>query len=144
MKKSILSIAVIASFVVGCKKDDDNDQSRSAMMAGTWNISQYGFDANGNGVMDNGETTAASPLTMSGSLNFNSNGTVISNIAAFGFPASIDTAQWALINNDNYLRTISEGDTTVIEIKNMSSSSVTLRDTSFSGAMGATWMVLNK
>jgi len=144
MKKLLLSAAVLAVIFTGCKKDDDdNGGSRQSMMIGTWTVGQFGYDVNSNGNLETGETAPASPSTVSGTLAFNSNGTVISNLAAFGFPAESDTSQWALVNNDNYIRSISGTDTSYMEIKSMTSTSMTLRDTSFGGTYPA-WFVLSK
>jgi len=144
MKKSILAIAVLAAMVTGCKKDDDNNtQSRSEMLVGTWTMSQWGLDANNNDVVDAGETAPASASTMSGKFTFNSNGTA-SAIASFMGASDTTTGTWALVSGDNYIRTIEDGDTTYMEIKSMSGNSLTVRDTSGASVNAAMWYVLSK
>jgi hypothetical protein len=142
MKKSILSIAVVAAMIVGCKKSDD-DKSRRDMLIGKWTISQFGFDANGNGIVDVGETGPAVDSIFGGNITFNSDGS-LSTISTSGGTNDTSTGQWSLLSNDTYLRTITDGDTTDAEIKALSSNSLTVRDTTYASSGMASWVILSK
>lgn len=143
MKKSLLSIAVLAAMIVGCKKDED-EKTRKELMVGNWNVTEYGVDANNNSVVDGGELFPASDSTVNGAFTFNSDGT-FSLISKFlGLGSDTTTGQWALLNNDTYIRTIVEGDTSVAEINSFAANKVILRDTADAQISGASWVVLSK
>lgn len=143
MKKSLFSIAVLAAMIVGCKKDED-EKSRKDLMVGNWNLTEFGVDANNNSVVDGGELFPASDSTVNGAFTFNSDGTftLISSFAGLG--SDTTSGQWALINNDTYIRTIAEGDTSVAEINSFAANKVILRDSTDAQISGAQWIVLSK
>ncbi|HRO42958.1 MAG TPA: hypothetical protein PL009_08995 [Flavipsychrobacter sp.] len=146
MKKLTLSIAVVAAMIAGCKKDD-KDQSRRDMITGAWTISQGGTDANNNGIIDAGEVENASDTTMSGTMTFNNNGTAAAVFNVMGLPIGL-SGTWELVNNENALRMIStfagSTDTSYFEIKALSTSNLTLRDTLGASMNDASWIVLKK
>jgi len=141
MKKVLLSVAALATLFASCKKDDDNNKSRHDMLVGTWTVSQFGTDINNNKVIDMGET---SDSVMNGFFTFNANGTAVASLSFMGMPADTSDATWTLVDNDNYLRTISDGDTGYIMIQSISNNNLTLLDTTGASMNAATWMVMSK
>lgn len=141
MKKVFLSVAVLATLFASCKKDDDNNnKSRHDMLIGTWTINQWGTDANNNQTLEDGETTPTSDSTVSGAFTFNANGTATAVVSGLG----MISGTWALVNNENYIQTISGTDTTNMLIKSISNNSLTVLDTSDASINDATWYVLSK
>ena len=144
MKKFILSIAALSMIVaVGCNKKDDDKSGRQQMIVGTWNLSQFGNDANGNGALDGAEAMAASDTTMGSQLIINSNGQATQSVTLGGVPFGSVTGNWSLINNENWLRLVDGTDTMAFEIKSLSNNSLTFRDTT-GAAMGAEYTVWSK
>ena len=143
MKKVILSIAAVSAFFVGCKKDDDNTLTRRQMIVGNWDLSQFGFDANNNGVLDQGETAPASSATVDGTFTFNDNGTATATATFLGDTDTV-SGNWALVNSDSWLMTALDGDTAYLEIKSVAGNSMTLRDSTDAMLNQATWYVLSK
>ena len=72
MKKVMLSAAALMVFFAACNKSDDNNATRQEMLVGTWNLTEFGVDANQNGSIDAGETGAASTLGMTMATTLNS------------------------------------------------------------------------
>lgn len=143
MKKAILSIAALSvMFAVGCnKKDDDNGGGgRKDKLVGTWTLSEYGADANGNKVVDMGETTAASAANISGTLKLESNGSGTLSVTLFGSPGTA-TGTWELTDNENTLRFMETDDTTNFHIAELSSSKLSLLNTEPGQPL---WYVLTK
>jgi hypothetical protein len=144
MKKVFLSIAVLATLFASCKKDDDNNnKSRHDMVIGTWTMNQWGADANNNQVLDAGETVPTSASTVNGTFTFNANGTAVA-VASFLGITDTSSGTWALVDNDNYLQTISDGDTTYMLIKSISNNNLTVLDTTDASMNAAQWYVLGK
>ena len=113
------------------------------MIAGTWNLSHFGNDANNNGALDAAEAMAASDTTMGSQLIINANGQATQSVTLGGIPLGSVSGNWALVNNENWLRLVDGTDTMMYEIKSLSNNSVTFRDTT-GVAMGAEYTVWSK
>jgi hypothetical protein len=141
MKKLMLSAVALTVFFAACKKNDDNG-TRQEMLVGKWSLTEFGVDANQNGAIDAGETGAASTLGMSMVTTLSSDGTS-STIGSFaGMPADTTAGKWSLMDADQTLRMIEDGDTTDFIIKGLESSKMTLLDKE--GGPLAQWGVFQK
>lgn len=146
MKKILLSIAVIATAATGCKKDNDDyvpPASRRNMLLGKWTLTENGNDINNNGIVDAGETQPSSVSGMSGTAQLNNDGTGNITASAFGFPYSI-SGNWELINNENTIKLGNANDTFYLEIKGISDSLLTIRDTTIFPTGAASWFIFKK
>ena len=142
MKKALLSMAAVATLFTACKKSDDDNQTRSQMLVGTWNMSSYGMDANNNSTLDNGETGPTSTTTFGAKVTMNSDATG-TQVAYFLGTADTSNFKWALTNNENSLQIIDGTDTSYMLIKSISSSNLTLLDTA-AGMQFPLWEVFTK
>ena len=142
MKKVMLSAAALMVFFAACNKSDDNNATRQEMLVGTWNLTEFGVDANQNGSIDAGETGAASTLGMTMATTLNSDGTS-STVGTFaGMPSDTTAGKWSLMDSEQTLRMIEDGDTTDFIIKGLESSKMTLLDKD--GGPLAQWGVFQK
>jgi hypothetical protein len=137
MKKYTFTVAALAavmtlSLMPSCKKDDDKN-SRSDMMVGTWKPTEEGDDTNKNGVWDtneHGPIDSSNQLGSSVTFNSGGNGTVNVAGSTAGLPFS-----WTLLNNDNDLRIITDfgpvfgKDTAVTNIVSLTGSELITKDT---------------
>lgn len=128
-----ITLIVFAS----CKKH--NNPSVSDNLVGTWKATYTATDTNGNGIMDPNERMVDT-ADANFRLVFNANGTLA--LTLFGTP--IAQSSWSLINSNTYLKTVdtgSAGTTTIQHIDNLTSSSLTLKDTT---GGTATWTIFAK
>ena len=117
------SVAIFA--FASCKKK--SSASVSSNLQGTWRATYDAVDANGNGVLDANEkvtdtTTAKFKMTI------NSNNTLV----IYYMDTAIDQQSWTLQNGDTYIKfldTAAGSTPTYQHIDNISSSSMTLKDT---------------
>ena len=127
--------------VASCKKSS----SGSASIVGTWKVTQYAIDVNGNAVLDNSEKITD---TTNNKITFNNNGT--GSIFEIEHGDTINLVfNWALENNNAWLRTVTTDtsggttsyDTSFSKIDALTSTSLTLRDTSSSPIQ---WTIFTK
>jgi hypothetical protein len=141
MKKLMLSAVAVTVFFAACNKSDDN-ASRQEMLVGKWNLTEFGADANQNGSIDAGETTATSTIGMTLVTTLNSDGTSSSVGTFAGMPTDTTAGKWNLMDGEQTLRVIEDGDTTDFIIKGLESSKMTLLDKD--GGPLAQWGVFQK
>jgi hypothetical protein len=140
MKKSKLVIACICLLFVAfasCKKK--HNPSAQDNIVGKWKITEEATDLNGNGVMDANEIHIDTSLSNI-IVTFNANGTAITSLSGLPYYSFL----WALTNNSTYLKTTdtsSGGAIQFLHIDNLTSSSMTLKDTT-GGTVG--WEVWTK
>jgi hypothetical protein len=125
MKKVLVKFAAVAVFGVltfaSCKKDDKNN---SASLVGNWTLSEIGADANSNNNLDAGETGPAAQSGFSGSANFRSDNTYTTVYSIAGF-SDTETGTYTYANNT--LTTISQRDTTVILVKELTNNRLVIK-----------------
>ena len=128
----VVAIGIIA--IASCKK------KQSVTIVGTWKFSSIGADANGNGAIDAGELTSVTNDTSYNrtTLQFSSNGTLTESESG----VVMENGTWAFENNNTYLKiTGSAGDVAHLKVYSLTSSSLTLFDTTGGGQI---WEVLAK
>ena len=119
-----------------CKKNHSSSVPVSTEITGKWKLVKYGIDINGNGKMDSYEVVTDTSSVIVWAFNMDSTCT-ISN--ALGVVSSFN---WALKFNNTYVKTTYPmGLNGWYHIDNISSSSLTLRDTSGGGIV---WDILSK
>jgi hypothetical protein len=136
-----IRVAVVVSFlfaVVSCKKSSSSPSVQSEIV-GTWVASKDAVDLNGNGVMEANEIYADTSFP-GATLVFSSSGTF--SDVFMGIP--LVTGSWKLVNNNTYLETsdtLYGGSTDYQHIDNLTTTSLTLRDTT--GGQ-TSWTILTK
>ena len=141
MKKVMLSAAALMVFFAACNKSDDNNATRQEMLVGTWNLTEWGFDLNPNGTIEQGETSPVdTTISMTSILNSDGTGTMISHLSGFGTDTTM--VKWSLVNGDQVLRTIDGTDTSDVHIKGLDGSKLTVLEVD--GGSTAQWVVYQK
>lgn len=141
MKKVMLSAAALMVFFAACNKSDDNNATRQEMLVGTWNLTEWGFDLNPNGTIEQGETSPVdTTISMTSILNSDGTGTMISHLSGFGTDTTM--VKWSLVNGDQVLRTIDGTDTSDVHIKGLDGSKLTVLEVD--GGSTAQWGVYQK
>lgn len=125
-----ITLLALGAFLAGlgsCKKDDNNTTTptpaRKDLIVGNWTLSQLGADNNSNNSADLGETAPVGTMGFSGTMSFSSNMTGSYNLNLID--TSTGSFSWYLTNNDNSLIQVEAGDTTRLEILELSSSKAT-------------------
>ena len=137
----MLSAAALMVFFAACNKSDDNNATRQEMLVGTWNLTEWGFDLNPNGTIEQGETSPVdTTISMTSILNSDGTGTMISHLSGFGTDTTM--VKWSLVNGDQVLRTIDGTDTSDVHIKGLDGSKLTVLEVD--GGSTAQWGVYQK
>ena len=141
MKKVMLSAAALMVFFAACNKSDDNNATRQEMLVGTWNLTEWGFDLNPNGTIEQGETSPVdTTISMTSILNSDGTGTMISHLSGFGTDTTM--VKWSLVNGDQVRRTLDGTDTSDVHIKGLDGSKLTVLEVD--GGSTAQWGVYQK
>ena len=118
MKKTILWLAIACGTVIcSCTKDSEADVT--AILSGTWILSEVGVDYNGNSRVDNGETTPASATILYDTLTFTKDDTFTSHYND-GRGDSMKSGTYSYSNNRIYFVTSSSSNDDYIPLTSIS------------------------
>lgn len=141
------AIGLLATSVTSCKKKKDD--SATARLSGKWKMTQAGYDANSNNVMEASEVISAGD-SVALYMAFGSDGSGTMTVGFLGTDIS-SPFTWNLKNGDKtlHLKTpetaysdASDGD---VDINTLTSSDLILRDTTDMSSTGmANWLVFKK
>lgn len=120
--------SIVAIIFSACKKDS---ASRQSLITGSWSETQVVTDNNGNGQPDDTPTPVSSANAITIKFNTDGSGTVTQNLS--GTPISIPFA-WSLKNSDTILEVVAGSNTTDLTIVELSSSKLTVKDSTGSVA----------
>lgn len=142
MNKTLVGIigtcAIFAAAFTSCKKSKSSPQHDN--VTGNWKKTAYAIDTNNNGVMDANEVLPIDSVSAKLIVVFNGDGSgqiITGNV-------TLNQFAWSLENNNTLLKLIYRdpaGKTTIQHIDNLTSSAMTLKDTS---GISAIWDIFNK
>jgi len=95
------------------------------MLIGTWNLSEIGADDDNDKVVDADETVPAALIGASGTLKLEGNGNA--NLTINFLDTTSVNGVWDLLDNENTFRLVSEGDTALLDIAELTSNRMSLR-----------------